>query len=58
MSNMRSAAHTPPRCGAGGGEGGAGGDGERLELAEVDEGDDVVDNSGEQDELACSQLHV
>ena len=55
---MRSAAHTPPRCGAGGGEGGAGGDGERLELAEVDEGDDVVDNSGEQDELACSQLHV
>ena len=32
--------------------------GERLELAEVDEGDDVVDNSGEQDELACSQLHV
>ena len=55
MSNMRSAAHTPPRCGAGGGEGGVG---ERLELAEVDEGDDVVDNSGEQDELACSQLHV
>ena len=32
--------------------------GERLELAEVDEGDDVVDNSGEHDELACSQLHV
>jgi len=26
--------------------------GEHLELAEVDEGDDVVDNSGEQDELA------
>ena len=48
MSNEISGSHAPEVVRVG----------ERLELAEVDEGDDVVDDSGEQDELACSQLHV